>query len=219
MKRILLLVTAGFTLIASANPKSDISINGNHNCVALTFSRSNVTSFSGSLSGTGAILQWSVKDNEESYRYELEKSEDGNYFTPAALIFSSEKKGEETYLVKDKSSDGLPVYYRIRIIATDSTYSYSTTLRLTQPQTEKAGSVRVLGTAGHTLQFTYESEESLPTVIHLYDRSGKKIFISQLQSIKGTLAVTLPLARSLPAGKYVLELSNAVERTAVGFQN
>src|SRR5690606_36715260 len=47
-------------------------------------------------------LEWTVEKNSESNLFEVETSRDGKNFRLAAVVFTSEKKGQEAYKFYEK---------------------------------------------------------------------------------------------------------------------
>ena len=59
--------------------------------------------------------------------FEIEKSRDGKDFKMAALVFGTEKTGDENYRFFEKAV-AKKVYYRIKIVGKDNTVKYSEVL-------------------------------------------------------------------------------------------
>jgi hypothetical protein len=70
-------------------------------------------------------LNWSVDSNEATDKFEVERSFDGVNFKMAALVFTSEKKGNEDYKFFERLKSGDKVYYRIKRWYNNETIKYS----------------------------------------------------------------------------------------------
>src|SRR4030095_12086338 len=82
--------------------------------VALFTARSQSMQFSANNSNDKINLNWSVDSNESSDKFEVERSLDGTNFKMAALVFTSEKKGNEDYKFFERLNSAEKVYYRIK---------------------------------------------------------------------------------------------------------
>lgn len=69
----------------------------------------------GYIENNKAILKWQVKDNLDTYLFEIEKSEDGKKFKLAGIVFGTDKMDENTYLFYEKSSKK-KIFYRIHLV-------------------------------------------------------------------------------------------------------
>jgi hypothetical protein len=89
-----------------------------------------VISFDGSINNDKVTLQWTIDENESTDRFELEKSIDGVNFNLAALVFTSEKTGNENYMFYERFKKSNPVYYRLKIFTKTQDINYSKILRI-----------------------------------------------------------------------------------------
>jgi hypothetical protein len=76
-------------------------------------------------------LNWVAGRNQDMNMFEIEKSNDGNSFKTAALVFGTEKEGDENYKFFEKAVSK-KVYYRIKMIGKDNTVKYSQVLIATK---------------------------------------------------------------------------------------
>jgi hypothetical protein len=74
------------------------------------------------------VLTWENAENEQTDRFELERSKDGKRFSTAALVFGTDTPGIAGYKFHEKVFSG-KVYYRIKIIRKDKSIEYSTVLQ------------------------------------------------------------------------------------------
>jgi hypothetical protein len=86
---------------------------------------SRILSFTSSLKKDRVLLSWSISDNEDANRFELERSLDGKEFVMAALIFGTDKVGTDNYQFLEKEKYSRTYYYRIRIIGKNGRTIYS----------------------------------------------------------------------------------------------
>lgn len=69
-------------------------------------------------------LDWTVENNQNADKFEVERSIDGKKFVMAALVFGTGKEGTDRYWFFEKKNE-TKASYRIKIIHTDGTISYS----------------------------------------------------------------------------------------------
>ena len=89
-----------------------------------------VISFEGNINNDKVTLQWTIDENESTDRFELEKGIDGVNFNLAALVFTSEKTGNENYMFYERFKKTNPVYYRLKIFTKAQDINYSKILRI-----------------------------------------------------------------------------------------
>lgn len=83
-------------------------------------------SFSGSLLGNTASINWSVTNETNLNGYSIEKSNDGANFSNIGFI-SAKNSSSASYSFSDANVSGL-TYYRLKIVDKDGKYSYSKTI-------------------------------------------------------------------------------------------
>ena len=91
---------------------------------------SKIIAFDGNIDNGKIELQWSINENEATDRFDIEKSTDGVNFSMAALVFTSEKTGNENYMFYERFKKDKPVYYRLKLYGKSKDISYSKVLKL-----------------------------------------------------------------------------------------
>jgi hypothetical protein len=96
---------------------------------AVTFSnasaRPKIISFNSNSNKGKIILTWSITDNQDVDRFEVERSLDGKIFETAGLVFANYKSGTDSYQFFEKENKTKTYYYRIRIVAKNDSVDYS----------------------------------------------------------------------------------------------
>ena len=102
-------------------------IDSSRSNVALTARADNrLIIFQGNLNNNNKVLlQWTVAENERDDRFEVERSTDGKNFRLAALVFTSEKTGNENYLFYENLNTTGKIYYRLKMYEKSGTIVYS----------------------------------------------------------------------------------------------
>ncbi|MCB0714413.1 MAG: hypothetical protein KDC06_00230 [Chitinophagaceae bacterium] len=88
---------------------------------------SKIENFKGQILQHKVWLQWNVSQNESTYKFDVEKSTDGQHFRVAALVFSSEKNDADQYLFFENASHR-KIMYRIKLFEKDNRTTYSKTI-------------------------------------------------------------------------------------------
>lgn len=84
--------------------------------------------FFGTMNDNRLLLKWNVADNQSANLFQVEKSYDGSNFVTGALIFSSERPGNETYFFPEVLEEQGKIFYRLKIIGKNQKVKYSKTL-------------------------------------------------------------------------------------------
>jgi len=113
-------------------------------------------SFEADLHNNKVILQWAVKENEIADRFEVEKSVDGKRFDLTALVFTSEKSGEENYMFYENKTNSSKIYYRIKIYDKTKAINYSKVLILDTRATNNDKEVKY-STTRATVKLAYRN--------------------------------------------------------------
>ena len=83
-----------------------------------------ITGFKGNLVNKKVYLEWQVDENNNTEKFEVEKSDDGKNFSMIALVFSNEGTGTEVYRFYEKKKH-TTVSYRIKLYKKDQQVEYS----------------------------------------------------------------------------------------------
>ena len=70
------------------------------------------------------FLDWTLNNNQLVSQIEVEASTDGKNYAMAALIFTTEKNGSDTYNFYERAKTGKP-FYRLKIVHKDQAVRYS----------------------------------------------------------------------------------------------
>jgi len=162
-------------------------------------------------------LNWSVASNETGSRFEVEKSYDGNSFRTLALVFNTERQGQEAYSFSDAVPLTGKAYYRLKMVDKEGPVTYSNIVFF-KAQTEPSSQITLLQNPVRTaLSFTYTAAENTMGQIAVYSYTGVNFFSQKHNLQKGNNSITLPLSSTLPAGIYLLEIKEGNSRQTVRF--
>ena len=178
----------------------------------------NIIDFSGFVENTAVKLQWRISDNEKGNILEVQKSEDGLYFTTGGLVLASDKTGMEEYFFKGIYQKEAKAFYRLKIISMDQSISYSKVIELRSNSASSAKTLRLMNNPVDSyLGFYYQSERSDQSEVSIYSLTGTKLYSERVFMKSGESTVTLNMGGRILAGIYLLEVRNGTGRTAVKF--
>ena len=171
-------------------------------------------SFSGSLVHDKPQIQWTTAENETGDHFELEKSFDGRNFTTTATIRTTAKEGLESYVYNEPNTIYGNVYYRLKMVNRNSTIKYSKIVLLKIKDEGQTKNLTILeNPVGNNVSFTYAGTENEDDVVNIYSLSGAKVFTTKIAIRKGPNTVSLNIDPRMSTGIYMMELSNARERS------
>ncbi|WP_149244297.1 LamG-like jellyroll fold domain-containing protein [Dyadobacter sp. 32] len=156
-------------------------------------------SFTGTQEATTNNLKWQTADEVNTLSFELESSRDGRSFEKVATI-DAVSAGDNSYGYTDRSIYKGIVYYRLRMIDIDGTFSYSRMVWLSR---EGKGAINLYPNPT-TDHLTLSLDNGLiNSEAKLYDASGKL-----LQTIKIASAEELINVKNLPTGVYIIKFKD-----------
>ena len=176
-----------------------------------------LTAFNGILVDNRAMLSWSVANNEDGARMEVEKSADGRNFSTTSIVINTTNSGNEKYEFKESKTLDITSYYRLKIINKNNTVSYSAVVLLTPGKTSAQPFVITENPVRNSIRFNYTATSGTTAIVNVYDILGKKLFIRQLSLQKGINTTTIELDNKIATGTYLLELVNGTERSVARF--
>ena len=172
-----------------------------------------LTSFQGNLNNNSVNLQWSVAENENSDKFELEKSKDGINFNTVALVFSTEKAGTENYQYAETMNTD-KIFYRLRMIDKAARVSYSNILMFqSNILASSENGIRIMNNpANEFLNFNFQLKNSQPAEVKVIDLTGRVKMKQLLMGSNGNNYFNLQLTGALQKGMYILEVTAGAER-------
>lgn len=175
----------------------------------------NLVNFQGFLNTNKVTLNWTVLANEHVMQFEVERSNDGNYFSTAAFVFGTEKAGTDNYQFA-QPMNGEVVYYRLKMTDKSNVVTYSKVL-VFKNTTKSEFTLKVLNNpVTDKLTISFESATQGNATLRVLDMSGRQVMIQKLGSYKGTNTISLPLP-VLNNGMYVVDLFNGTNHYTARF--
>ncbi len=168
--------------------------------------------FSAAVSGSTVALNWQTTSEINSDRFEIEKSEDGQFYNKIATVkASSNSTTAKDYSYSDNSPSWFdkPVYYRLKLVDKDNTFKYSKVVTVQL----KSGAMAVQNVYPTYINRASEvtavinSDKAKTLNILLVNASGKALqyVVKTLESGKNTVRFTPPA--NLMNGTYFIRFS------------
>ncbi len=172
--------------------------------------------FNGTAADGKVRLNWNVASNETGNRFELERSNDGTGFTTQAMIFNTEKPGEETYSYADAPFTD-KVFYRLRIVNNNGSVAYSNIISFSSKTKLSSAITLVQNPVSNNLNFNYTVSENTLAEVSVYSYTGIKILSQKHGLQKGNNSVNIALNNTLTKGMYLLEVKEGNNSQSVRF--
>ncbi|RYF91907.1 MAG: T9SS type A sorting domain-containing protein, partial [Chitinophagaceae bacterium] len=161
-------------------------------------------SFSGQLQQNKALLYWSVQNEINFSRYEIERSTGGNNFTTVGSVNATGLAGY--HFTDDQLPAGSILYYRLKMIDIDGTYRYSNNIVLRKEAIEQS---RIVSLAPnpfrHTLNIEYAAASREKIEANIFNSEGQLMKQLNFNVTEGINLLYIN-GSELPAGVYLLRL-------------
>ena len=170
-------------------------------------------SFQGNINKSNRVsLQWKVASNETINQFEVERSYDGIEFKTIGVVFASEKKGVEDYMLYETINSVDKVIYRLKMIDNRKAVSYSKILVFQTKLTTGNKNIKIIGNpVNDKLTFNYTAYASQVIDVKIYDMSGRIMMSNKITSLEGNNIISFPMASALKASMYLVEVNNGTE--------
>jgi len=174
--------------------------------------------FQGNMNKNNKVtLNWTAAENETVDHFEVEKSVNGKDFTTAAVVFATEKMGNEDYMYSETINSNDKVMFRLKMFDKGQDIDYSKIL-VFQTKSVNSNEIKVYGNpVKDKLTFSYASTANQITDVKVYDFSGKVVMSQKVNSQEGSNMMSLPLQSTFKPGMYVVEVMNGSDRQIAKF--
>ncbi|MDB5202741.1 MAG: hypothetical protein JWQ27_2150 [Ferruginibacter sp.] len=173
-------------------------------------------SFNASRSPSAITLNWKTADENNSSRFEIERSVDGNTFTKAGSVNALGNNGvNNSYSFADNQSVTAPVtYYRLKIIDKDGRFNYSWIVAV-KAMAATGLSVDRIYRDGDQQLAQISSDKAREISIRYIDTDGKILSQSKLFIPAGSNVVVLPAVKKTGGNYYVQFIGENFKQTAL----
>ncbi|GAA4438018.1 hypothetical protein GCM10023188_32880 [Pontibacter saemangeumensis] len=160
-------------------------------------------------------LKWSTASEQDNARFEVERmQEEQPFVTIGAVAGAGNSSSLLRYTYPDAAAPAGQLYYRLKQVDSDGTYSYSNVIAVSLPGaiglTTKIYPNPTDGTAAVYLSAS-GFMKAAPVELTLRDAKGRKLFYQTLRAgTQGILNAAIPLPQGLAQGFYIGELTSSV---------
>ncbi|MCU0441861.1 MAG: T9SS type A sorting domain-containing protein [Bacteroidia bacterium] len=168
--------------------------------------------------GNDAMLQWNTASELNNKGFDVERSLDGKRFETIQFIKGVGNSNRlQSYTFKDQNAlKQQPVlYYRLRQVDFDGTFTYSEVKQVRTQQTTLQGITAAPNPFSNNLSILMNSENSSDVMVTLYDLYGRKVMAQKYTTNIGNNILELDGVDNLAAGVYTATVIVEGEQTAI----
>ncbi len=171
--------------------------------------KTDLLSFNGKLVSDKGNLTWTTSKEETPVRFDVERSSDGNTFSPVGSLNSHNNHTAtlNSYSLADPVSINGTVYYRLIMIDQSGVKKYSRTIQLAT-SSEHFSLTNVINPFNYSIDFDVNSPVETKIEVQLLDLFGKVVQKNSYLVHAGINALSLPNTENLPAGTYIFRVKN-----------
>ncbi len=166
----------------------------------------NLLSFSGSMINHKVQLTWATATEAQPLQFTIERSTDGNIFSPVSSL-NSYNNGQDVNLYSFDDPDTIQslIYYRLKITDGQGAIKYSTILKL-NGIIQKSIAVNVRNPFDQKIRFNVTSPDNGRADVHLISLQGVVMKRKEVNIDNGVNSVVIENTDLLPAGIYILRM-------------
>ena len=172
----------------------------------------NLISFSGKVSGTSIVLQWSTTSEETNTYFIIEKSSDGKTFSALGKVNSRGSLGINNYTLTDADPLIGHNYYRLSEVNATGVAKALKVIDITYPSVSGSLVATIYPNpvgGDKTIHFELAEAAASSTKIRLYNMLGEVVFTHETDNASNRTSVVLP--GSLVSGIYTVEIASVSE--------
>jgi hypothetical protein len=156
-----------------------------------------------------ALLKWTTTDAVNFDHFVVQRSTDGSSFMDVQTVAANpgDSLTQQNYSYTDQDNWNGTLYYRLMMVDRDGQASYSNILSLSL---QVAQSIRIYPTMVENGSVFIETSNAVnQALFELFDMNGHRLQTNTWSSLQGKQPVTIGANCRLPAGAYIVRLSNA----------
>lgn len=158
-------------------------------------------------------LKWTVTQEQDVSRYELERSTDGSSFSNIATVTARNSPVETIYSHKDYTTL-FEAYYRLKMVDEDGTTTYSTIVFIRKSGIKNE--FNVLGNPFNSeIVLKYKLSGDQKISIQLFNAAGALVRKEEYAATAGTGIYTISGFQKIPTGVYWLNIESNGDRQVI----
>jgi hypothetical protein len=166
--------------------------------------------------GEKVSVKWSVENEINMAKYEVEKSENGKDFLLAnTTLIAGKTNGTANYLWLDASSDNGNVFYRIKGISIDGSIKYTAVMKVNMLQNGSVFTVYPNPVIGNNIHLQIQNQATGVYQVNMINIAGQVVYNGQVSVNSNSVSQTLNTGSDMPKGIYQLELKSADKTSLV----
>jgi hypothetical protein len=156
-------------------------------------------------SGSNVLVNWRAVDETGIRSYQVERSFDGNNFTPLASLPARAGSGDQSYSYLD-SQASLLNYYRVRMTGTASEVKYSAIIKTQVQKTAESFMLYPNPVRGKSFSLQFQNRPKGSYTLNLYSIAGQVVMTKTILHGGGTAVEIVSLPENVLPGNYKLEI-------------
>ena len=158
----------------------------------------------------GVSVSWEVGMEQDILRYVVERSADGNTFSPIGYVNAA---GVSVYSFLDKETLTAGLYYRVKSEELSGLAKYSSVVKVADANTKPAITISPNPATGGYLNLQLLNKPAGKYMARVVDLSGKIQFSQTIQQTGVNSVFNLVLPSGLTAGMYILQITDGSKQT------
>ena len=168
------------------------------------------------MQGDKVTVKWSVENEINMVKYEVEKSQNAKYFSLAnTTLVAGKNNGSADYSWLDESLDKGNVFYRVKSISIDGSIKYTAVMKVNIFQSGASFTVYPNPVKGNSINLQIQNQSAGFYQLKMINISGQVVYKGKVSVNSNSISQTLNTGRDMPKGIYQLELKRADEISIV----
>lgn len=166
------------------------------------------TSIKANQKTAGIQVEWTVQQQRDISRYEVEKSTDGRQFTKAGSVQAVNAPAGNYNWFDAYPSEGNN-HYRIKIIEGTGIAKYSTVVNVNVGRSQSRFDVFPNPVVNNTVQIQLVNTPKGSYNLELINAAGQAVFMQKMEHSGGSASQTIVVPANVPSGNYHLKITGS----------
>ncbi|GAA4442477.1 hypothetical protein GCM10023091_29410 [Ravibacter arvi] len=152
------------------------------------------------------VLAWRIDLEENTLKYEIEKSPNGRAFNKIGEVMATGGKGVINYKFTDKNPSSGFNYYRLKILDFDATYVFTGIEKVTIGETGSSGNLYPNPVSGNQVNLELVNLAKGKYYVTLTNASGQVAYTNVIEHGGGSCAHVMAIPVTMRPGIYIAEI-------------